>query len=45
MKRQIIIVADYFIFLVPKLCLGTLFWYAKLSLAVIIVPKCNLGTS
>jgi hypothetical protein len=32
-------------FLVPKLCLGTPFIKAKLSLAIIFVPKCNLGTS
>ncbi len=30
---------------VPKLCLGTPFITAKLSLSLIFVPKCNLGTS
>jgi hypothetical protein len=34
-----------YIFLVPKLCLGTPFITAKLSLALIFVHKYNLGTS
>ena len=32
-------------FLVPKLCLGMPFTTAKLNLALLFVPKCNLGTS
>ena len=34
-----------YVFLVPKLSLGTPLITAKLSLALIFVPKCNLGTS
>ena len=33
-----------FFYVVPKLCLGT-HYTSKLSLAFIVVPKCNLGTS